>query len=891
MCTRKLLLIGIILISHLTPSLAQIPLPEETLGFKAGADFHLATYEQSIAYFKKLEAASDNVKVIKIGYTSEGREWFAALISSKENLSNIEQIKAINSKLAHPDNLSDGEAKELSKQGKPIVHIDGGVHATEVAGPNHTLLLAYQIVNEASTSAIKKILDNVVLMLYPTINPDGQTMVADWYHSNVGTPYEIAPIPKLYQKYVGHDNNRDAYMLNMIESRVMERTWRDWEPNIIYVHHQSSPFPTRIWLPPFAEPITPLSPPIITREVNMIGMAIAQALELNNQPGATHMGTGFDAWYPGYIDYLPVLQNTPSFWTETSLYRYATPHFYTIDDFPKDKTDLRTEALYLSPWKGGWWRISDAMGYMKTASLAVLDYAASYGDVLLYSRYQSAMTTIKKYENEPPYAYFIPKDQRDPLAPVEMLRRLAFNGVKVSQLTKPVQFEGINYSKGDWVIPMNQEFAELTKQMFDRQSYPDLREYPGGPPEQPYDAAGWTLPLQFDAKVAVATSPLTKELIEAMQPVKGNLTKWEDVGDVDVYPADFAPGLGFNSNAVAAGIVADPGRMTGSGSSLLVDPKENNAFRIVNAALQAGGTVRYNNGKYVISGASKANLDRWVRDLSVNAQLTNSAQGVPVKTRIGLYRPWRPSMDEGWTRWLLECFGFAYTNIYNNDFMTGDLRDRFDVIVLAADRASIIKEGFQKGSVPPKYEGGLGSVGGQSLDEFVRKGGTLVCLNESSDYAIEELHLPVRNVVKDLSRKDFFTGGSILEVETNLQHPVMAGMRAKANVFVYRSPVFTTLDGFQGSALSKYKEMGSPLQSGYLLGEKHVNGMAAALDVKHGEGHVLLLGFRPQWRGQPVGTYRVLFNALLYGGELSRAQQPDTQFWQAPAVEKPAETK
>ncbi|HNP96482.1 MAG TPA: M14 family metallopeptidase, partial [Cyclobacteriaceae bacterium] len=390
---------------------AQIPSPTETLGFEVGSDFHLATYEQSVAYLRKLEAASDILKVIHIGKTSEGRDWYFALISSKENLANIDKIKEITKRLAHPDNLTMEEAKQLANQGKPIVHIDGGLHATEVAGPNHTISLVYDIVRQADTPKIKNILDNVVLMLWPTINPDGMTMVADWYHSNVGTPYEIAPIPKLYQKYVGHDNNRDAYALNTIESRVMERTWREWEPNIIYVHHQSSPFPTRIWLPPFAEPITPQTPPIIAREVNMIGMAIAQALEINNQPGATHMGTGFDAWYPGYIDYLPVLQNTPSYWTETSLYRYATPHFYTIDDYPKDKTDLRAEALYLSPWKGGWWRISDAMGYMKTASLATLDYAAKFGYELLYGRYQSAVQVKERYTKEPPYAYIIPQQQ------------------------------------------------------------------------------------------------------------------------------------------------------------------------------------------------------------------------------------------------------------------------------------------------------------------------------------------------------------------------------------------------------------------------------------------------------------------------------------------------
>lgn len=862
---------------------AQIPSPTETLGFEVGADFHLATYEQSIAYLRKLETASDKIKLIQVGYTSEGREWYCALISSKQNLDNIEKIKEITKKLAHPGTMSDEEAKALALQGKPIVHIDGGLHATEVAGPNHTILLVHEILSQAETPKIKNILDNVVLMLYPTINPDGQTMVADWYHSNVGTPYEVAPIPKLYQKYVGHDNNRDAYMLNMIESRVMERTWREWEPNIIYVQHQSSPFPTRIWLPPFAEPITPQTPAIIARQVNMIGMAIAQSLEINNQPGATHMGTGFDAWYPGYIDYLPVLQNTPSFWTETSLYKYATPHFYTIDDYPKDKLDLRAETLYLSPWKGGWWRISDAMGYMKTASVAVLDYAAKYGQELLYGRYQSAKTTMARYSKEPPYAYFIPQQQRDPMSAVEMLRRLAFNGVKVGQLNKAVVFDGVTYDRGTWIIPMDQEYAELVRQVFDRQAYPDLREYPDGPPEQPYDAAGWTMQLQFDTRVVAAVSPLTTEVRNAIQMLEATPSNWKEIGKTDAYPADFAPGIGFNSNATAAAIIAPAGKITGSGNAVMVDPKENNAFRLLNQAWQAGGTVKYDNGKYIINGVNRSVIDKGVKDLATNVQLTSSSKGITVKPRVGLYRPWRPSMDEGWTRWLLECFGFPFANIGNNDFIAGSLRDRFDVIVLAADRPSVIKDGFKKGSVPPQYEGGLGDAGILGLEEFVRNGGTLVCLNESSDFAIEALHLPVKNVVKGVSKKDFFTGGSILEVEVNTQHPVMAGMDDRANVFVDDSPVFTTLEGFEGQALAKFKSHGSPLLSGYLLGEKYLNGYAAALDVKYGNGHVILHGYRPQWRGQPYGTYKIVFNSLLYGGELSRSSVGLADFWKTPA--------
>ena len=875
----------ILTVIFLTASLTSaqtLPTPESAFGFRVGADFKLATYDESLAYFRQLDAASDRMRLVEIGRTSEGRAWYFALVSSPENLAEVERYRDIAQRLAHPQNLTDEEARRLARNGKAIVHIDGGLHASEVAGAQHTIQLAYDLLNGADDPMIASILDNVIVMLWPSINPDGQNSVVEWYRSNLGTPYEISSMPKLYQKYIGHDNNRDGYTVNMIESRVIARTWRHWEPNIIYVHHQSSPFPTRIWLPPFAEPIASQAPPLISRELNMIGMAIAQMLESNGQPGAVHLGTGFDAWYPGYVDYMPVMQNIASFWTETAGYRYGTPRFYTINDFPPTRRDLRAETLYPSPWRGGWWRLRDAVEYMHTASMATLDYAAKYRETVLYNKYQAARNTIMKYREEPPYAYFIPRSQRDPVAPVELLRRLAFNGIEVKQLSKAVTFDGIGYPQGTWVIATDQEYGELVRQVLDVQTYPDLREFPEGPPEQPYDAAGWTLPFQFGVSVIAASTPLTEAVREAMRPIEGPVMDWVGADGTDASVFDSAPGIGFDTNANAAGIVPVSGRATGSGSRLMIDPAQNNAFRAVNQAWEAGGTVRYASGKYVISGVQQATLNRWVDDLALQAERTGNAGGVQVRVRIGLYQPWSPSMDAGWTQWLLEQYGFKFGNIRNADFHAGGLRDRYDVIIMASDRPRTIKNGYTKGSVPPRYEGGLGAIGIHNLDAFVRGGGTLVCMNQSSDFAISELHLPVKNVVSGLDRKDYFTGGSILEVETDPTHPVMAGMPMSADVFVWRSPVFTALEGFEGKALAKYKNNGSPLRSGYLLGERYLNGYAAAMDVNHGNGHVILLGFRPQWRGQPFGSFRVLFNAALYGGLLSGGSHGTPDFWSAP---------
>ncbi|HVA57652.1 MAG TPA: M14 metallopeptidase family protein [Gemmatimonadaceae bacterium] len=857
-----------------------IPTPQSVFGFPVGADFHLIDYDASIAYFKRLAAVSDRIKLVDVGVTANGHPWTLAIISSPENLAKLDHYRDIAQRLAHPEGLAAVDAHLLAREGRAFVDISGGLHASEVAGAQHTIQLAYDLLAHADDPEMKEILDNDVLLLWPSINPDGQNIVVHWYEENVGTPYEVAPLHELYEKYVGHDDNRDAYMLNVVESRVIARTWREWEPDIIYVHHQSSPVPTRIWLPPFAEPIAPEVPALMSREVNTIGMTIAQELESHGMPGATHMGTGFDAWYPGYIDYMPMLMNIDAFWTETALYQYATPHFYTIRDFPPEYRDLRPRSLYPSPWKGGWWRLRDAVDYMETASLAVLDYAAKYREEILYNRYVAGTKTIARYRKNPPFAYIVPRAQHDPVAAADMLKRFAFNGVRIEALSRPAAYDGVTYPAGTWVIPMDQEFAQFVKQLMEPQDYPDLREFPGGPPEQPYDAAGWTLPYQMGVRVVEAAEPLSEEFAGALAPVAGKPVDWRT-----------APGAPLETNAEAAGIEPLPGGLSGAGAVAALDPAQNNVFRFLNRALAAGGAVAFQpggpgaSGRYLVSGLSPDKLDALATALAVRGErVANAAGAMAVRPRIAVYKPWTASMDEGWTQWLLDQYEFKYSVLTNADIQAGDLNARFDVILIASDSPRSIMDGYAHGTVPPRYEGGLGAVGVGALDDFVIAGGTLVTLNASAQFAIDQLHLPVRNVVGDLQRKDFFASGSILRVTADPAHPVMAGMPAQADVFFDDSPVFTTLTGFAGSALATYQTAGSPLRSGYLLGEKYLQGYAAALDVQHGKGHVVLVGFRPQWRGQPVGTYRVVLNAALFGGRVSAGAKGTPGFWTAPAI-------
>ena len=615
----------------------------------------------------------------------------------------------------------------------------------------------------------------------------------------------------------------------------MEHAWRQWEPQIIYVQHQSSPFPTRIWLPPFAEPIATHAPYLMSREVNTIGMAIAQGLEERGQVGATHMGTGYDAWYAGYIDYTPMFKNIASFWTETALAGLADAREYTLTNYPNDNKDLRPQALYASPWQPGKWTLRDAVDYMETASISVLDYAARFKENVLLDRYRSGKRQIEQHRKDGPFAYFIPQAQRDTPTAVELLRRLAFGGVRVSQLTAPITAEGETFPVGTWVIPTDQEFIALAREVLDRQTYPDLREFDGGPPEQPYDAAGWTLPMTMGVRVVTATKPLTAADRANMKVLAGDAppaikpTPY-NAATSDATVFDSVPGSGFETSAMAAAIVPPTPALTrrvGNADppapSLSINPAETNAFRAINAGWKADAAVSRSADRYVINGMSEADVTELARTLMIGGQLVAAAGTAIRKPRIALFEP-PNSMDAGWTKWVLERYGFEFTSVNTPD-ITGNLKDRFDVLVLCDERRGIFPGG---GFGRPPAQTPEDDQRIKVLDTFVRAGGTLVAMSGGASATIDQLKLPVKNVLNGLTRQQFFAGGSVMRVTTDPSQPVMAGMPKDADIFVFGSPAFETTVGFDGAVLASYPAEGSPLRSGYLLGEQYLQGKAAA---------------------------------------------------------------
>ncbi len=848
-----LIVVGTVLLAAVSAFAQTVPKPESVLGHKPGDDFYLASYDDARAYFRKIAEVSNRIKLINVGKTTRGAEWEIAIISSPENLANLDRYKEISRRLADGRGLTDDTARALAREGKAIVHLDGGLHSTEVAGGQQAISLAYRLVSSQGDAEIDAILQNTIVMLWPTLNPDGQNEVVSWYRKNIGTRFEVSPLPDLYQEYVGHDNNRDGYMNNMLESQAVTRVELEWNPVIFYCQHQTAPFPARIFIPPFVEPISSNIHPLMARWLNFIGADIAAYLDAHGMPGAVHR-VGFDNWYPGFLDFTHIFRNSIAFFTETALYRYATPRFYTVDEFPADQRSLRSGVFYSSPWKGGWWRLRDAVDYMEGASMAVLDLAAKYHEELLFNRYQAARDNVEKFRHEPPYAYVIPRDQRDPGEAATLVEKLIMNGIEIHEAAKTFAPNGRSYPPGTWVVLMDQPFSALVKELFEPQQYPEIRESPNGPPIRPYDVSGWTLPMQMDVQVAPVLQPLTPGQREALRLVE-----------------KFTP---------------PTGRVEGAGPVYVLGRQANASFKAMNEAFTAGGQVGFapgevetaegkQNGAIVISGIDASRMNRIARD---NALVARAAAAAPPnvaslkKPRIGLYRAWNPIIDEGWTRWILEQYEFVPVSLRNADIQAGNLRRDFDAIILPDASPQQIREGFGPGAVPGEFSGGIGSTGAAALRDFVQEGGTLIAFNDASLYAIQDLGLPVKNVLAGVKAEDFYCSGSLLRVELqDTSHSAVSGLPRDPIVMFERGPAFETSDGFRGRILAVYPKNQNPLMSGYLLHPDRIQGKAAALEVQLGNGRVYLFGFRPQWRGQSHGTYKFIFNALYESQGLSKA--------------------
>jgi len=837
---------------------AQVPSPEDHYGFQMGADYKLADYSQMLAYYDKLEASSDRIKKIEIGKSVLGKPMLLFFISSKENLDKLEEYKKMNAGIARA-RIDQETALRYSKESKAFIWVDGGMHSNEAACAQMTSELAWKVMTEESDE-MKKIRDEVIFMLMPVMNPDGLDIIADWYRKNLGTPYETTSPPWLYHHYVGHDNNRDWFMNNMPETyHVNEILYNEWYPQIVYNQHQTGPSWTRIFVPPFSDPVNPRIHPGITTGTNLVGTSMANRFAMKNMSGVVSQFQ-YSMWWNGGGRTAPYFHNMIGILTETS-HRSPTPLFYPPDSVPNMIGGRRggvltngTKIFYPYPWEAGESHFRQAVEYMLTGSMAVLDYAADRRQELLYNMYKMGRDAIEARVLHEFYAYVIPGEQWDKREAVNLVNILRQGGVEVHQAEADFMVGEKSYKKGAFIAYAAQAFRPFLEDLMEKQNYPDKREYPGGPPVPPYDLAGWTLPYQMGVKVDKIWESFeveTKEITDRAELPKGSLTKGR---------------RGY--------------RISG---------KNNAAFEAVNQILASGGSVsrvvesagEFKAGDFI---CQDKNTD--VRGLSESLGLdfTGFTGKIKVNTqelkkpKIGLYKSWVSNMDEGWTRWLLTDYHFDWDTLHDADMRNRDLSE-FDVILIPHQSPERILNGHREGYMPEAYTGGLGLEGTLNLKKFIEAGGTLITFDAASDYAIDQLGLPLTNTVRNLSDRTFFIPGSLIRTKVNTEHPLAWGMQDEVAASFNRSRAFrinvkpAKREGGNETTLAKAPRpevdivaryaSDNLLMSGWANGEKrYIGNKAAMVQVPYGEGNVILFGFRPQFRGQPRATYKLLFNAI-----------------------------
>jgi Predicted carboxypeptidase len=843
--------------------------PKAFLGFTPGDDHKLANYKQSYAYFRKIAGQTKRMRLYEVGHSAFGEPILLAVISSEANLARLDRLKEIARTLAE-GRVSEAEARALAKEGKPFVWIDGGMHATEVGCAQHTINLGYDMAAREDDE-YRHLRENAVLLLIPSINPDGQNLVADWFTKHFGTPAEGTPLPVLYQKYSGHDNNRDWYMLNLPETRHITRLlYHEWYPQIVYNHHQSAPYPARIFVPPYAEPMNPNIPPMVMRGIHLVGAAMHSRFEAEGKSGVVSEKT-FSTWWNGGMRTTPYFHNVIGILTETA---HASPYpaTYSVTEEQKEPT-----TWYPNPYPGGRWHFADTVAYMNTGSMAVLRLAADQGPEFLLNRWRMAREAIRKGETESPYGFVVPLDtatQRDPNTAALFLERMRQGGLEVHFAQKPITVGRRTYPAGTAVILAAQANRPHLIDMVTPQKHPVRAQYPGGPPIPPYDVAGWTLTLQM----GVTTIPLTTKPSDTLRAALRLATaeiRAPEPGQVRPAPA---------------------------GGAYLLPADRNASFTAVNRLLAQGVAVerwaetrsvdgvRWPAGTFVVPAAGDA-AHRAVAAVAADLRLPvtvlakSPADAAAVRlrpARVATYDPYGGHMPQGWTQLVLETFEFPHRTVTNPDIRAGELNAHIDTLLLTSYpnvRNRVIRPraagsdglgpGFLGGPAPKEMPGevrarmeGIGEAGEANLRRFVEQGGTLCAMNGAVGPVVELFKLPLRDVTTGTK---FYSPGSIFKANVDPTHPLGWGLPAEINIFFDEGAAWDSTLSFpsasDGGAFALYPDE-NPLLSGWIVEDAVIRRKAAGAMFRVGKGRVVVYGFDVIFRGQPHMGFPLLFNAL-----------------------------
>jgi len=696
---------------------AAVPTPQSHFGHEIGVDRKLLDWDQVVSYFRALEQASDKIRVEELGKTVEGRPLIAATIAEPDTLRNLDRYREIQRRLADPRITIESDAEKLIAQGKTVVLLTCSIHSTEVASTHTAVEFAYRLLTE-DKPRFRAILHDTILLLVPSLNPDGVDIVTRWYRRTLGTAYEGTSPPELYHHYVGHDNNRDWYIFTQPETRLtIAKLHNAWHPQIVYDVHQQGMYGSRLFVPPWLDPIEPNVDAILSQEMNMFGTAIASELTAAGKKGISILAA-YDFWSPAR--HYQAFHGGLRILTESASARLATPVMIRRDQLDANSLGYNARERswnFLEPWEGGEWRLRDIIDSQLIAFESCLYEAAIHREQLLRNFYRVGQRAIARRE---PAAFLIPATQRDPGAARQLLETLDFGMVEIGRT-----------ADGAHIISMAQPYSSFAKALLERQNYPDMRQYPGGPPIRPYDVTAHTLPLLMGVDVEALEKPWSGPVVREH----------------------------FSANQHAGSFAAS----------------DTDSWRTINRIWKSGGAV-------------------WRDPASGNFAASQKGPGWKQLRcpRVGLFRSFIPAMDEGWTRWLLEQFEFSYASVGNKEIQAGDLERRYDVLVFPDQPVSDLITGYAKGAMPEEFSGGLEDTGASALRSFLAKGGTLVFLNRSTGYATQVLGVKAKNILEGVSNRDFCAPGSLLHVTLEAASPLTLGLPREIAVWSEHSPAWET---------------------------------------------------------------------------------------------------
>jgi len=892
---RKLLFCFLWLSISCAPLMAQkIPTPKEHFGFNIGDNYHLATYTQTESYFKKVAASTNKAKLQLIGKTEEGRNQYMMIVSDPNNIRQLEKYKSISQKLARAEDLSDEEAKQLAKEGKSVVWIDGGLHATEVVGAHQLIQTMYTLLTRDDEET-KRILKSTIV-LFVHANPDGQELVSNWYMRNADTlKRSTSDIPRLYEKYIGHDNNRDFFMLNMSESKNMSRQlYIEWMPQILYNHHQTGPPGTVVAGPPYRDPFNYVYDPLLVTGIDAVGAAMSSRLNAEQKPGYTmKSGSVYSTWWNGGLRTAAYYHNIIGLLTEI----IGNPTPSTIPLVPQRLIPNSATPYPIEPQK---WYFKNSIDYSVSLNYAVLNYATRYKDELLYNIYTMGKHSIeagskdswtkspKKVElladafkadkkesrsDTLPVEYFNKvyknKELRDPRGYIvtanqtttatSFINILINSGIQVQKATSNFSVAGKAYPAGSYIVKTNQAFRPHVLDMFEPQDHPNDFQYPGGPPVRPYDAAGWTpaftMGIQFDRILEDFNGPFETIAYGDVQQPKGNTN-------------------------------VDTKQIAGYTFSI----KDNAAYLVVNDLLKEGIEVLKNKENYFVASNAKAEsiikaatTNNGVSFNAVNNKpndITNKVEPL----RIALWDKYGGSISSGWVRWIFEQYHFPFNLTYAKEIDAANLNNKYDVIVfvegaipaLVATPSPWEEKEPKEDEIPVEFQAHLGKITAQksipALQKFLNNGGRIITIGSSANLAYH-LNLPVKNALvemvagkeKALPGEKFYIPGSVMQVDVDNNYAPNWGMNSKADVYFSASPVFKlepeAISHKDITPLAWYASA-STLRSGWAFGQSYLQDGVAAFEANVGKGKLFVYGPEITFRGQTHGTYKMLFNQL-----------------------------